>query len=86
MTKMIASEAVTYAALGCAAGCIAGLPLHKLLYDFLIAEHFAYAVWQFPTASLVVILAFISLAAVAAVYAPAKHIRNMPVTATINEL
>ena len=86
VTKMIASEAVTYAALGCAAGCIAGLPLHKLLYDFLIAEHFAYAVWQFPTASLVVILAFVSLAAVAAVYAPAKHIRNMPVTATINEL
>ncbi len=86
VTKMIASEAFTYAASGCAAGCIVGLPLNKLLYEFLIVEHFAYAVWQFPATSLVIILVFVSLAAVAAVYAPAKHIRNMPITATINEL
>jgi len=82
MTKMIACEAFTYAVLG----CVVGLPLSKSLYDFLIAGHFPSAVWQFPITSLGVILLFVSIAAIAAVYAPAKRIRNMSITATINEL
>ena len=86
MTKMIACEAFTYAVLGCVVGCAIGLPLSKALYDFLIAGHFPSAVWQFPILSLGVILLFVSIAAIAAVYAPAKRIRNMSITATINEL
>ena len=86
VTKMIAAEAATYAAWGGVAGCIIGLPLSKLLYDFLIAEHFPYAVWSFPVESLFIILLFVSLAAIVAFLAPAKRIRNMPITATINEL
>lgn len=86
ITKMIAAEAVTYAFWGCAAGCMVGLPLSKLLYDFLITEHFPYAVWRLPVSSLTVILLFVLLAATAAVYAPAKRIRNSSVTETINEL
>ena len=86
MTKMIACEAFTYAVLGCVVGCAIGLPLSKSLYDFLIAGHFPSAVWQFTIISLGVILLFVSIAAIAAVYAPAKRIRNMSITATINEL
>ncbi|WP_075721504.1 ABC transporter permease [Roseburia sp. 499] len=86
VTKMIAAEAATYAVLGCAVGCIIGLPLSKLLYDSLIARHFPYAVWNFPIGSLIIILLFVSLAVVAAIHAPAKRIRSMPITATINEL
>lgn len=86
VTKMIAAEAATYAVLGCAVGCIIGLPLSKLLYDFLIAEHFSYAVWHFPLESLFIILLFVFLAAAAAIYAPAKRIRNMSITEAINEL
>lgn len=86
VTKMIAAEAATYAALGCAVGCIIGLPLSKLLYDSLIVRHFPYAVWNFPIGSLVIILLFVSLAAVAAIHAPAKRIRSMPITEAINEL
>lgn len=86
MTKMIACEAFTYAVLGCVVGCAIGLPLSKLLYDFLIAGHFPSAVWQFPITSLGVILLFVSIAAIAAVYTPTKRIRNMSITATINEL
>lgn len=86
MTKMIAWEAFTYAVLGCVVGCGVGLPLSKLLYDFLIAGHFPSAVWQFPITSLGVILLFVSIAAIAAVYTPAKRICNMSITATINEL
>lgn len=86
MTKMIACEAFTYAVLGCVVGCAIGLPLSKLLYDFLIAGHFPSAVWQFPITSLGIILLFVSIAAIAAVYTPVKRIRNMSITATINEL
>ena len=86
ITKMIACEAFTYAALGCAVGCGIGLPISKMLYDFLITEHFPSAVWHFPITSLAIILLFVLLAAIAAVYAPAKRIRSMPITATINEL
>lgn len=86
MTKMIACEAFTYAVSGCVVGCVIGLPLSKLLYDFLIAGHFPSAVWQFPITSLGVILLFVSIAAIAAIYTPAKRIRNMSITATINEL
>lgn len=86
MTKMIAGEAFTYAVLGGAVGCGGGLPFSKLLYDFLIAEHFPYAVWQFPIVSLGVILLFVSAAAITAVYMPAKRICSMSITAAVNEL
>ena len=86
ITKMIAAETITYVFWGCAAGCIVGLPISKLLYDFLITEHFPYAVWKLPISSLVVILLFVVLAAAAANYPPAKRIRNISVTETINEL
>lgn len=86
ITKMITAEAITYAFWGCVAGCAVGLPLSKLLYDFLITEHFPYAVWSFPISSLTVILLFVILAAMVAIYTPAKRIRNISVTETINEL
>ncbi|HIY02176.1 MAG TPA: FtsX-like permease family protein [Candidatus Blautia faecipullorum] len=86
LVKMIAAEAVTYAFCGCTAGCIAGLPLSRLLYDFLITEHFPYAVWSFPVSSLTVVLLFVVLAVMAAVCVPAKRIREMSVTETIGEL
>ena len=86
ITKMIAAEAVTYAGLGCIIGCAVGLVLGKWLYDFLITEHFPYAVWDFPIDSLVIVLLVVSLAAFAAVYVPSKRIRNMTITDTIKNL
>ena len=86
ITKMIAAEAFTYAFWGCVIGCVVGLPFNKMLYDFLISNHFPYAVWSLPVGSLVVILLFVILAAVLAAYAPAKRMRNMAITATINDM
>ena len=86
VTKMIAAEAFTYAFCGCAVGCAAGVPLDRLLYQVLITRHFPYAVWSLPAASLAVILLFVILAAAAAVYMPAKRIRELSVTETISEL
>lgn len=85
VTRMIAAEAFTDAALGCAVGCVLGLPFQKWLYQVLITAHFPYAVWCFPAAALTGILAFVLLAAAAAVYAPAKRICKMPITAVLNE-
>ena len=86
VTKMIAAEAFTYAFLGCFAGCVLGIPLNKLLFDLIIASHFSYAVWVFPFQNLAVILGFVLFAGLAAVAAPAKRMRTISITETINDL
>lgn len=86
ITKMIAAEAFTYALSGCAVGCIVGLLISKLLYDNLITSHFNYATWSLPIIPLLIIILFVFIAAIAAVYAPSKRIRNISVTEMINEL
>ena len=86
ITKMIAAEAFTYALSGCAVGCTVGLLISKLLYDNLITTHWNYATWSLPVIPIMIILLFVFVAAITAVYAPSKRIRNISVTETINEL
>ena len=86
ISKMILAEALTYAFWGCVIGCMIGLPLSKVLYDFLITNHFPYAVWSLPIGALAIIVLFVIVAAVLAAYSPAKRIRTISVTETINEL
>lgn len=86
ITKMIAAEAFTYAVSGCVVGCTVGLLISKLLYNYLITSHFSYAIWSFPVMSVIIILLFVFVAAIAAVYVPSKRIRKMAITDTINEL
>lgn len=86
ITKMIAAEAFTYALSGCVVGCAAGLCISKWLYDLLIAEHFAYAVWNMPVKSLLMILLTVLLAVLLSIHAPAKRIRRLSVAETIGEL
>lgn len=83
---MIIAEALAYALSGCIVGCSVGLLLSKLLYDILITAHFSYANWSFPVASLFIILVFIFLAIIAAIYTPSKRLRNMEIAETINVL
>lgn len=86
ITKMIASEAFTYAVAGCVVGCGIGLLISKFLYDILITPHFPYAVWSIPVVSLIVILIFVIGASILAVHNPTRRIKNISVTETINEL
>lgn len=86
ITKMIAAEAFTYAISGCIVGCAAGLLISRFLYGIMITSHFSYVVWTVPVVPLLIILILVFTAAVAAVWAPAKRIRNISVTETINEL
>ncbi len=85
VTKMIAAETVTYVVLGFFAGCMIGIPLHRLLYHKMITAYFG-AVWELPVLPLLVIVLLMVLAAVAAAYRPSKRIREMAVTDVINEL
>lgn len=86
ITKMIAAEAFTYALSGCAVGCIVGLLISKLLYYNLITSHFNYATWSLPITQLLIIILFVFIIVIAAVYAPSKRIRSISVTKMINEL
>lgn len=84
VTGMVAAEAVTYAVCGLAIGCTAGLYLHRLMTVKLIIAHFG-GVWRVPVEPLAVIALIVALSCAAAVYTPAKRIREMSITDTINE-
>lgn len=86
LTRMIAAEAVTYAAAGCGLGGMAGLPLSKFLYDKLVTAHFPYFTWTLPWGPMAMIVLFVLGAVAASVYAPSKRLRDMAVTETMNEL
>ena len=86
VTRMISAEAVTYALAGCVIGCVAGLVIGKILFNILIQGHFAYVVWTLPVSRLLIVVLFVTVATLAAIYAPAKRMREMAVTETINEL
>jgi len=85
LTRMIAAESFTYAASGLILGCCMGIPLSRFLYKELITRHFGLE-WHLPLALFAIVTIFILAAAAIAVYAPAKRIREMAITATINDL
>ena len=85
VAKMITAEAVTYAICGTAAGIILGLLLHYLIYAKIVITHFGGS-WNIPFATIAIVLLLVVFSCIVAIYAPAKRIRNMAITATINEL
>jgi putative ABC transport system permease protein len=80
--KMIAAEAVTYAVLGCVTGCVLGLPLNKMMFQFLIAGKWGTS-WQLPTASLLLIVLLCFGSAALAIRRPIKKIGKMSIVDTI---
>ena len=85
VAKMITAEAVTYAICGTAAGIILGLLLHYLIYAKIVITHFGGS-WNIPFATIAIVLLLVVFSCIVAIYAPAKRIRNMAITPTINEL
>ncbi len=80
--KMIAAEAFTYAILGCFAGCVLGLPLNKLMFQFLIADKWGTA-WQIPIGSLLLIVFLCLASAAAAIRRPIRQISRMAIVDAI---
>lgn len=85
LTRMIAAEAFTYAVSGLIVGSGTGIVLSRFLYVKLVTRYFG-SQWSLPIVLIAIIVVFDTVSAAAAVYAPAKRIRNMPITATLNEL
>lgn len=85
LTRMISAEALTYAVSGLILGCGIGIPLSHFLYTIMVTRHFGVA-WHLPIILLIIIISFVFASAIVAIYAPAKRIRNMSITDTINEL
>lgn len=85
LTRMISAEALTYAMSGLIVGCGFGIPLSRYLYDLMVTRHFG-VIWHLPISLVAIIIVFVLSSAVVAIYAPAKRIRNMSITETINEL
>ena len=85
LTRMIAAEAFTYAVSGLIVGSGTGIVLSRFLYVKLVTRYFG-SQWSLPIVLIAIIVVFDTVSAAAAVYAPAKRIRNMPITATINEV
>ena len=86
MTETLWTGAITDTLFGCVIGCAVGLAVGKILFHVLIQDHFAYAIWAIPVCRLLIVVIFVAAATLAAIYAPAKRMRNMAVTETINEL
>ena len=85
LTKMVIAEVFTYAIFGCVIGCFFGLCLNKMIYEAFITAYFG-EIWRVPIGETVIILSLIFVSSAVAVYAPAKRIRGMAITETINEL
>lgn len=80
--KMIAAESLTYAMLGCVVGCILGLPLNKVMFQFLIADKWG-TNWQIPVFSLILIVLLCLASAAIAIRRPIKQISKMAIVDTI---
>lgn len=85
LTRMIAAEASTYTISGLIVGCGIGIPLSRYLHIMLLTRYFG-TPWNMPVTLLGIIVIFGFVSAVAAIHAPAKRMRNMAITAIINDL
>lgn len=82
-TGMLAAETGTYACFGCAIGCILGLPLHRLLYHYLVTARWG-TPWEIPFEALALIVLVVLTASAAAVFRPGRQIRRMNITEVIH--
>uniref|UniRef100_N2ARY6 ABC3 transporter permease C-terminal domain-containing protein n=1 Tax=Eubacterium plexicaudatum ASF492 TaxID=1235802 RepID=N2ARY6_9FIRM len=82
LTKMILTEAVTYAIPGSIIGSAAGIAIHKLFFETAITSYFGDP-WTFPVSTMAVILITVTFSCIAAVYVPSGRIKNLPITRVI---
>ena len=85
VTKMITAEAATYAVCGTVTGIALGLLFHYWIYIKVIITHFGGG-WNIPFGTIGIIILLVVFSCIAAVHGPAKRMRNMAITDTINEL
>ena len=72
----------TDALLGCVTGCVLGLPLNKMMFQFLIADKWGIN-WSVPVRSLLLIILLCLASAAISIRRPIKHISEMAIVDTI---
>ena len=80
---MIGAETSVYAISGILCGSLIGLPLHYYLWQMLIYDRWNES-WQFPLEAYAVILLVTVLSCAAAVFGPAKRIRETSIVEVIS--
>ena len=83
LTDMVTAEALTYALSGVVMGCGLGLPLHRLLFQQMVAFQWGDR-WNMPWLAMLVIVLVLLAAVALSVMAPAKRIRELSITDTIS--
>lgn len=81
--RMVTGEAAAYAVTGSILGCLAGLPMHKVLYEKMVTSRWGDA-WQIPFGIMGIIVVLVIITAVAAVHGPAKWVRSRSIVDTIS--
>lgn len=81
--KMIAAEAFTYAFIGCVAGCVLGLPLNKIIFQYLIADKWGIG-WKIPVGPLMLIVCLCIISALVAIKRPIKQMGKMEIVNIIS--
>ena len=82
LTRMVAAEAVAYAAGGVLLGCALGLWLHWFLYSSLVTRTFGTA-WTVPWPELALIAGVILLTTALSVRGPVRRLRALPIVETL---
>ena len=83
--RMVIAEAAAYSICGCIAGCVLGLPLHRVIFQGMITSRWGLP-WEVPYAALAAIAAITVLTALLSVIGPVKKINKMDIVNVVNSL
>ncbi len=81
--RVVMAESGTYTVYGCLAGCILGLPLHRLIFYSMITSRWGLP-WQFPYAALAVIIGIALITTLLSVIGPVKKLNKMDIVNVVN--
>lgn len=83
LIRMVSGETAAYIVSGTVIGCVAGLPLNRMLFQSLVTSRWG-DIWELPVWELLLILAVMFVSVVFAVMGPAGQIKKMTVVDTIS--
>lgn len=84
LNKMVLVEAATYSLTGCAAGCVLGIILQKVMIEKWMSA--LKVIWKFPLAQIVLILILTMLITAISVISPLKRIKSRGISEVVNSL
>lgn len=83
LIRMVTAEAATYAVAGSLVGCVLGLPIHRFLFEKMVAYRWGDS-WQFPVVPLCIIIVLVVVTAFLAVRGPVRYIRELSIVEAIS--